>query len=285
MLSVARGVLRGVQHFGHLNANNILEAAFRLTAGILLLAIAVNAAMAVAAYAVAVALALAFSPWQMRSAWAGHEAQPLDGRAIRKLAGPLLLMTVAVAGFNNIDMLFAKRSLAATDAGVYGAATTLSRMISVLVTPFTTLMLPVLTTLYERGRSTTPAFLRICGYFLVLVAAPVAVCCAWPEWIMVTFYDKRFAGGGAVLTCLVLGRLMGYLAHMLCLLFAARNTFGYLYFFLPAMLAMVVALALWHETPLMTATVVLISETATLGGMVVYLWTKRKRKRPSASEA
>ena len=275
LLSVVRGLLRGVQHFGQLSGNNILEGALRLSIGVALLHVAANATLGLAGYALAIVVVLLVSPLQLRRLWRGCEPQKLDGAAVRRFTGPILLLTAATVGFQNFDMLFAKRLFTDTDASLYGAAATLARMVSVLVTPFTTLMLPLMTSLYEQRRGTTQTFLRVCGYFLLLVSIPLVVFCLWPEWIMVRAYTAAFAGAGGVLRCLSLARLLGYLAHMICLLLAARSSFQFLYIYLPGLGMMILGLSIWNASPLAMSVAVLVVQGVTLVAITMYLWTQR----------
>jgi len=284
-LSVARGVLRGAQEFGKLNVNGILEAAFRLAIGAVLVTWVARAATALAAYALAMAAVLVVSRWQLRRVWVGHAAQTLDGAAVRRFTGPALFMIAAAAGFQNLDMLFVKRFFVDYDAGVYAAAATFARMIGVVVTPFSILMLPMLTTLHERGERTTGAFLRVCGYFLGLVAGPLIIVAIWPEEVMVRIFGEEYAGGGRILLSLSLARLAGYLCHLICLLFAAKSSFRFLFVYLPGLMAMVGGLLIWHDTALTVAGVVLFTQIATLLAMIVYLLVQRGSRASGSRDA
>ena len=278
-LSVVRGVLRGTERYGALNGSNIVEAGSRLLLGMVLLHFATNVTAGLLAYVLGVSLALAVAPFQLRSIWKGSEPEPVDGDAVRKFTLPVFMMTLTTIGFQNMDMLVAKRVFTDTDAGIYGAAAQLGKLMGVLVTPFSTLILPLLTTLYERGQSTTGAFLRVCGYFLLLVSIPMTLLIIWPEWILVSVFDSRFAGGGRVLTFISAARLLGYLSHMITLLFAARSHFGFLRIYIPGLAVMLTALTLLHDTPVTMSIVVLVVESLMLTGMVIYLWSRRGRDK------
>ena len=154
LVSVPRGVLRGVQSFGHLSVNTVLEAAIRFAVGVLVLAFARVAVSGLSAYVVALVAILIASRFQLRHVWAGVEPQSVDGAAVRRFTAPMFVMMLTSAGFAHLDMFFVKHCFAPTEAGVYGAAFTLARAMSVLVTPFTTLLLPALST--ARSPSSAP---------------------------------------------------------------------------------------------------------------------------------
>ena len=87
-----------------------------------------------------------------------------------------------------------------------------------------------------------------------------------------------------MLRCLSLARLLGYLAHMICLLLAARSSFRFLYIYLPGLGMMILGLSIWNASPMAMSVVVLVVQGATLVAMTVYLWTQRAgRTRHQAS--
>ena len=268
LVSVPRGVLRGVQSFGHHSANIVLEAVLRLAVGAAVLTFACVATAGLAAYVGALVGVLIVSRSQLRHVWAGDSPAPIDATAVKRFTAAMLVMMTASAGFQHLDMFFVKHYVTASEAGVYGAAFTLARAMSVLVTPFTTLMLPALTTLHEQGRPMVATFLRICGYFLLLAAGPIVLFWLWPEQITVMFYGAEFRAAGTLLLPLAAARLLGLLCHMLALAGAAANRFGFLAVYLPALAAQALALTLWHASLSMVVTVVLVVQAVTLAAMV-----------------
>ena len=270
LVSVPRGVLRGVQSFGHHSVNTVLEASLRFGMGVLLLAFVRVAVTGLSAYVVALVAVLIVSRFQLRHLWAGVEPQPVDGAAVRRFAVPMFVMMLASGGFAHLDMFFVKHYFGATDAGVYGAAFTLARAMSVLVTPFTTLLLPALTALHARRQRTAGTFLRICGYFLLLALVPLAAFRLWPERIMVLLYGTEFSAAAVLLVPLTVARLLGLLCHMLALAGAAANRFGFLTVYVPALAAQALALVVWHESLSMVVTAVLAVQAVTLVAMATF---------------
>ncbi|MHC4696671.1 MAG: glycosyltransferase [Planctomycetota bacterium] len=250
LLSVSRGVLRGLQAFAQLNVNTILEAAVRLAVGLALLEFLGVASAGLSAYLIALILTLAISYLQMSRARAAHDrlgsrthtpvenrchtesspnTESVDGRAVLRFTGPMFLMMITSAGFQNIDMLMVKHYFGGTDAGIYGAAFVLARSIGALVTPFTTLLLPLMTTMHERGERIAGTFARVSGYFLALAAIPVVLFWLWSDRIIAVLYGPQFAGAASILLIVTIARLLGYLAHMIALAGAATNRFRFLY--------------------------------------------------------
>lgn len=283
LLCVPRGVLRGVQQFGQYNLNIVLEAAVRLASGVALLQVVNYAVPGLSAYLAGLVVILLVSVYQLRAIWRGHEPAPLDAAAIRRFTAPMFLMMFTSAGFQNIDMLYVKHYFTPADAGLYGAAFTLARAISVLVTPFQTLMLPLLTTLFVREQQLGGPFLRICCYFLLLAAGPMLLFWFWPDQVM-RLYGAQYGAASPLLLGIAAARIAGFLCAMLTLLNVARNDFRFLWVYMPGLGAQALALTIWHDSMSTVVLVSILSQAATLLAMVLFLaHDLRRRGRYSRS--
>jgi len=271
MLAVSRGALRGLQAFGPLNVNTITEAAVRLAAGVMLLTFWCHTTVGLSAYLVALVVVLVLARAQLARLWSGFDFERVDGAAVRRFTGPLLVMTITAAGIRNMDMLAAKRFVLEADAGLYAAAFTLSRTVSGLVTPFTTFLLPLLTQLHTAGHGTRGTLFRTCGYFLLLAAVPVALFAIWPERIVRLLYSSEFATAGALLLPLTLTRLFTFLSHMIALAFAATDSFRFLWVYVTGMVVEFLILLIWHESTAQIANISLITQGATFIALLVFL--------------
>ncbi|MCH7719387.1 MAG: oligosaccharide flippase family protein [Planctomycetes bacterium] len=277
-LSVARGTLRGLQRFDALNRNAVAEAASRLVIGIVVLSLLVTPAAGISAFLVAVGLVLVLARVQLSGLFRDHAPCPLDASAVKRFAVPMFAFSLAKGGLEHVDVLMVKQFLPATAAGQFVAAANLSLIIGVLVTPFATLALPLITSLEERGRRIMPTFLRICAYFLVLAAVPVLACWLEPEWILVTSFGSEYRAAAPWLGPLVLARLATYLSVLICLQFLARNDFRFIPVYLLGFAIEVGALFIWHDSAATIAWVVLASQTVCLAGMLVSLVLSRTRR-------
>ncbi len=273
LLSVSRGVLRGLQYFRHYAANTMAEAFVRLGAGLAIFVAVRSVAGALFAYVVAAVFAVALARLQLGPLFRSHEPESVDGGAVRRFTGPMFLMLLTTAGFQNIDMLAVKHYLLDADAGVYGAAFKLTGAIGVLVTPFSLVLLPMLTSLTRQGRGGIATFVRLCAYFLLLAAPPLAIFVFWPDEIMQLVYASEFVGGAPLLSGLVSLRLVGYLCHMVALAGAAVGRFSFLYVYLPGLVVQFVGVMMWHQVPSTIVSVLLAVQGVTLAGLIVIVAT------------
>ena len=271
LLSVVRGVLRGAQTYGLYSTNTILEAVVRLGVGVLLLGWACNVAAGLAAYVAALALTLVLAHAQLRRLWPGAAPERLDGGPIARYTALLCLMMLASAGFQNIDMLLVKAYFPEAPAGIYGAAFTLTRTMSVIVTPFDTLLLPLLTGLHARGQAIGATFVRVCAYFVLLAAAPTLLFGLWGEGVTRLAYDASYLAAAPLLMPLMLARLAGMLAGMIALACAAVNNFRFLWLYGVGLVVQVAALVLWHGSLASVVTLLIVVQAGVLIALAAFV--------------
>lgn len=279
VLSVARGVIRGAQRFSSHNTNIIIEAASRLAIGFFILQWMPSATLGLSAYVAALVITLWVSKKQLQNIWAGYDPAGVDGQAIRRFTAPMFIMMITSAGFQNIDMLFTKHYFSDVEAGLYGASFTLARSISALVTPFTTLLLPLLSTLHHRGERILKPFLRVCGYFLLLAAFPMLLFGFWPEQIMHLLYGDEFIGSAEVLFPLAMVRLIGYLCHMLALAYASMSRFRFLYIYAPGLIILCTWLGYDHSSVMRIVQINLLIQSAVLIAMFIFQFVERNQSK------
>lgn len=276
MLSVPRGILRGVQRYGLYNVNVVFEALVRIGVGAVLLALAAHSAVGVAAYVIAVGATLALSWGQLRGVWSGHAAQSVDGSAIRRFAGPMFLLAFGAGGFLYVDMLFVKHFFSRTDAGLYGAASTLANSISVVVTPFHIILLPLLASMQERGGHIAGTFLRVFAYLGVMATGVILVFALWPEWIMVSLYGAEYARGAPLLAWITGARLVTHLGGLMTTVPVARSDFRFLWVYLGGLAVEIAALLVWHTTPWDLVYAMLGAQLLTVVVLTCFLFSRRK---------
>jgi len=276
LIAVARGVLRGVQRYGPYNVNIVVEAAMRLGIGLLILPLLPDAAGALLAYLIALTATLAVSAVQLAAVWRGHRPQRVDGRAIREFTAPMFVMLITAAGFQNLDMLVVKHVHQPVDAGIYSAAFRLAATIGVLATGFNTQLLPLMTSLHTQARALAGPFLRLSGWFLLLAAAPLILFGLWPRDVLVALRLADYEAAAPLLLGLSVARVLGYLGHMIALAGAATGRFGFLWVYVPGLVAMAAGLVIWHETLQAVVAVILTSQAVTLAALIWFVIAPRR---------
>jgi O-antigen/teichoic acid export membrane protein len=129
-----RAVLSGEQRFGAFSANQVAEGMVRLVVGAAAVLIGLQAVGAMVAYAVGIAAAFALGLYQVRHLLREKRA-PIDTRALFSFSVPVLYVYFYFVLVSNVDILVVKGTLPDTDAGFYGAASMLARLLFLVATP------------------------------------------------------------------------------------------------------------------------------------------------------
>lgn len=272
-LSVGRGALRGAQAFTAHNASTVIDAAARLAIGVLLVTFWPQPGPALLAYLLGLVVTLTYTPSQLAVLWRHHTAVPIDRAEVRRFAWPMFAVMLVTAGFQNVDMLYVKHEFSAQDAGVYGAAFTLTRLIAVMVTPFNVVLLPILTARHAGGRSIHGSLGRLCLYFVVLAAGPLALFAFWPEHVVRAFSPEGYGSAAGLLGELALVRLLGHLCHMVALAGAAVHDFRFLYFYAPLFAVQSIVLAWLGDDVTSVLHALLIIHSVMVAAFAVYIIT------------
>jgi len=198
-----------------------------------------------------------------------------------RFAVPMFVLMGTTAGFENLDLFVVKSCLAEEQAGAYGAAFVLTRAISVVATPFHTLLLPLLTDLHTRGRALGGPFLRVGLYFVLLVAGPVLLFWVAGEFVVRWTYGASFNAAGVILGPLALARTLTYIAGLITVLYASVGRFRFLWFYSPALVGEAVLLAGRHGSVDQIVWAVLGVQLVTALGLSVWLIVDRGLPRPA----
>jgi O-antigen/teichoic acid export membrane protein len=132
--SVVRGVLRGDLRFRDAAFSQVVDAVVRFGVGLLAIFLGARANGALGGYVAGVAVSVVYALWQLRDVRAAAPI-PVDPAELWQSSLPLASMFLFLAFVANADVLAAKHYLPADQAGVYGAAATLVRMLYLGTTP------------------------------------------------------------------------------------------------------------------------------------------------------
>jgi O-antigen/teichoic acid export membrane protein len=138
---------------------------------------------------------------------------------------------LGVAVFQNAHVLAVKHWFAASEAGYYGAASSLAGAISVLFVAVYTLSGPLLTDRHARGEALLMPTLRLCGYFVALAAGPTLLFATQANSIVAMVYGIAFRGAGVMLAALAGVPLLTYLSLIIgqALITVGDRNFGRIY--------------------------------------------------------
>jgi O-antigen/teichoic acid export membrane protein len=265
LTTVPRGTLRGEHRFLAFGVNQVAESAVRLAVGTTVMAFGAFASAALAGYAAGGIGALAFGLWQIRSLRRPPRVV-IDTRPLWAFSIPLLFISFYGIFVTNADMLVAKHALSESDAGLYGAATSVARLLFLAVAPVLTVLFSRIAALKARNQSSRRLVLSVCIPLAAGLLGSLALPWFWGEELLRLAFGGRFAGGAPVLrilwltTCLFLLQNLGQYV-----LLGADRTRASWAFLLPCAL-MVVLFWQFHGS---ATEVALCSLAAVVAGLVL----------------
>jgi O-antigen/teichoic acid export membrane protein len=273
-VSIRRGVLQGRSRFREQVLNTVIEAALRLAGAIAILYFVKSATAALIGYVGALLIADALLRHR------GSSDATVEWPEVWKLAKPMLIAMAGVAVYQNADVLAVKRWFSATDAGNYGAASTLVRSISVLFVPIYTVAGTRLTDLHERGKGLRKATLGFCAYFIALAAVPALIFAFAGPPVVALLYGKTFAPAGELIVRLAGVPLLTYTSLMIgqALITVHDRSFGPLY--LGFAVLQVAALVVMHQSTSAIIASLYVVQGALLIAMLIALARLKAERQP-----
>ena len=181
MTPIVWGTAQGLERFGLLSAAMALGPIVRVAVLVALLVAGFEVAGAMAATLIAATVALAAPLWLLRATIfrAGHRAAHFPYRRAAKRLAPVVVGILAITSLTTLDVIVAKGSLPGEDAGIYGGASLIGRVILYLPTAaVVTVLLPKVSARvaqHQESVSLLNASLLVTGVFVAAATACYAL--------------------------------------------------------------------------------------------------------------
>ncbi len=176
--TVVSGTLQGLQRFYVISANGVLGPAFRLIAGVAMVALGWSAAGALGASTVSAFLVMLIGFYFVRDLWRATGApHDLALGAVSRYSGIVLIGTLAFTMLTNIDLIVVKHFFTPGQAGYYSAASVLGKIILFFPTAVSTILFPKTSHRHALGqdasglaRQSMLALVGLCGLSVAALA-------------------------------------------------------------------------------------------------------------------
>jgi O-antigen/teichoic acid export membrane protein len=266
--SVVRGVLRGDLRFRDAAFSQVVDAVVRFGVGVAALFVGARANGALGGYVTGVAASVVYALWQLRDVRAAAPI-PVEPGELWQSSLPLASMFLFLAFAANVDVLAAKHYLSPDEAGVYGAAATLVRMLYLGTTPiYQVLFSHVAARQAQNKRSRRLAWV-VAAALAALLIGSLVIPVFFGKWLLGLVFGPAYVGAvGALRVLWLTTSLLVLIALGAHALIGANRTRGAWAFLLPCA-AMSLALWRWHGDMLQIAYCGLGS--VALGGLVLLL--------------
>lgn len=246
-MPVAIGVAQGLQRFGVLSAALTLGAIVRVSSVVIAVALGLGVAGVMGASVLGTTASLVLPLLLLRPLFAGATAHIDPLRAeIRRFLVPVVTGLLALTSLTTVDVLVAKAALGDTDAGIYGAASLIGRVILYLPATIATVLLPKVAARTTRGDTTTGivgASIGVTAAFCVLVTAAYALV---PGLVVRAAYGSAYLDASPLLW--LFGTAMTLYAVINVLLFyhLGRGRYGFSWLLAAAAVGELAAFAVIH---------------------------------------
>jgi O-antigen/teichoic acid export membrane protein len=195
------GLAQGLQRFTLLAATYAGSAVARVGLTVVAFTIGLKVGGAVLATLASMMVALALPLWVLRG-WfrpaAASARRVTRGEAARSLL-PVLLGLLAMAALTSVDVVVAKLALRSEEAGIYGSASLVGRVILYLPAAIITVLLPRVTARAAEQVGTTDILRRSVTVTLAFCAASTAVYAAAGPLIVRVVFGADYADAAGLL--------------------------------------------------------------------------------------
>ena len=282
------GFLQGLQWFAALGSLEMATGILRVLVGVTLVSLGAGAAGAMAAQPTAAGvIALLGLIWLGARIRRGGAQGPPE--AVGELAPtfeplPVVLSLFAFAALTQMDAILVKSYFSEQQAGQYAAAITLGKIILMLPTAISTVLLPKATRAFTLRQDSG----AIMWLSLALVAAPCGLLAGayalWPDTILHVVLGSQYVVGGVVLGVLGAAMTLRALTNVWLNYFLSIRRNSFLYAMLVAVAAQLIWIALFHGT--LVQVVIGLMGTALLlniAGMILFQRWQRECRSASAT--
>jgi O-antigen/teichoic acid export membrane protein len=191
LLAVSRGILQGLQRFGWLAVNFIVDAGARVLAAVIL----INAGFAVTGALLAVAvgplLAYGHTLFGLRGYLRGGIGHRTSQRRLAMFGLWVALGLSGVTFLFNVDVILARHYLSPDEAGVYAAAAVLGRVVYITTFAVAQVMFPEVTVLRSRGARHFHV-VELSMALIVLLATPILIIYVFAPGVVLFFFGEAF---------------------------------------------------------------------------------------------
>ncbi len=270
LLPINRGVLQGLQKFGTLSTNLVIETVLKVIVGIALVAggYAVNGAVFSIVLAMVVAYALSFIP--MRRILAAHEAGVVELGPVWRYSIPVFITLLCLNSYYSIDIILVKHFLSPIDAGHYSGLSILGKIVVFASLAIVGVMFPIVAGRHKADQRHGGVLLSTLAMITLVSGAIVAAYAAAPRPVINILFGAKYLPVAPYLATFGTAMLMLALATALANYFLAINRTGGVPILIAVAIGQVAALLVWHDSLTHIVAVMFATMAVLLASLAVY---------------
>ncbi len=243
------GVAQGVQRFSLLSISMGLGTVVRVVFVSVFALVGFKAAGAMGASLLGASASFALAFWPLRSRISFAERSPIPARELVLSILPVVVGLLAITAFSSVDVIVAKAALGDTEAGVYGGASLIGRVLLYVPTAVAMVLLPKVASRVETDRDTREVVAPSLLVTFVFCIAGLVVYSAASRPLATLILGHKYAAAGPLLWMFALA-MTGYaLLNILLMYHLGRGVVGFAWVLLGAAALQIGAYAVFHGSP------------------------------------
>ncbi len=248
LLPINRGVLQGLQKFGTLSTNLVLETVLKLAVGIglVLAGYLVNGAVLGIVLAVFVAYAFSFIP--MRKILAARESEAVALGSVWSYSIPVFITLFCLNSYYSIDIILVKHFLSPVDAGHYSGLSILGKIVVFASMAIVGVMFPIVTGRHKAKQPHGGILLTTLSLITLVSGLIVAGYAVAPRLVINILFGAKYLPVAPYLAVFGLAMLLLALSMALANYFLAINRTGSVPILVVVAVAQIVLLLLFHDS-------------------------------------
>ena len=200
---------------------------------------------------------------------------------------PMMVMALAHATGQNLDVLVVRGFAAPEEAAAYGVAAVLAQLGTLVLTPFGTTLLPRAAALHARDDASpgdwNGLLLHHVGWYVAATLPLVVVFGSGGTWLVSAIFGPEFAQGGRLLLPVTLSIVLGGCAMLVTQCLAAEGRFGFLVPYCAGPLAAFAWILVRTPSPYEVAWSLCVAKIVTCAFLLAIFARRERNVRPSTA--
>jgi len=198
MFGVYQGTIQALQMFGWFSAQQVITAFFKIITGIVAVTIGygVGGAFLAAVLATVVSLILTAAP---AARYFFIKAPSFDMGKVGVFVLPSMVAAVSYGLLTNVDLVAVRIFIEGEQAGLFAAASQMSKLIVFLPASVATVLFPQVTSALKMGDDPIPILKKALLSSLILCIIPTLAIAAFPDLVLTILYGEAYVGAADAL--------------------------------------------------------------------------------------
>lgn len=273
-----RSVLQGLLKFKEMIISIIVENSAKLLISILLVYLGFQAGGAVAGFALSAAIGWYITKFYLRP-FTAKSNSPVPFKQLMAFTAPVLIQSFAMTSLYSSDVVLVKHFFSSHEAGLYGALTTLGKIIFYGAGPISAVMFPLISRNQARGYEYRRIFIYSLSATLLLAFSILAVYWFIPRFAINLLYGSAYEEASGLL--IWAGVFMVFFTFS-SLIINFHLSLGYTkvaYFTAAAALLQIIAIWFYHPNLLSVLAISILITALLLACLLIYSSCKNRTRK------